>query len=144
MPYVHHYWILQDDGAEAVSERTLPVGSVQLVFHKGKQLLSLREGCLQPQSFICGQFIGFADVLSTGRIEMITVVLQPYAAKAFLNIPANLFFGRNVPMDEIEDKDYAELAARVSGTVDNKECIRLINSFYIIACACFLHINCIA
>ncbi len=38
-PYIRHYWILQDDSVTPVSERTLPIGCMQLVFHKGKQLL---------------------------------------------------------------------------------------------------------
>lgn len=38
-PYIRHYWILQDDSIAPVSERTLPIGCMQLVFHKGKQLL---------------------------------------------------------------------------------------------------------
>ncbi len=38
-PYIRHYWILQDDSIAPVSERTLPIGCMQLVFHRGKQLL---------------------------------------------------------------------------------------------------------
>ena len=47
---------------------------MQLVFHKGKQLLLSGGSELQPQSFISGQSVGFSDVQSTGRIEMITAV----------------------------------------------------------------------
>ena len=86
-PYIRYYWILRDDAALPVLERTLPVGCVQLVFHKGKRLMCLQESRLQPQSFISGQSFGFSDVVSTGVIEMITVVFQPYAAKVFLQIP---------------------------------------------------------
>lgn len=68
--YIRYYWILKDDAAFPVSERTLPVGCIQLVFHKGKQLLLLKERDLQPQSFVCGQSFGFSDVLSTGEIEI--------------------------------------------------------------------------
>ena len=70
-PYIRYYWILRDDALTPVSERTLPVGCMQLVFHKGRQLLSLQNSQLQPQSFICGQSFGFSDVMSTGMIEMI-------------------------------------------------------------------------
>ena len=40
-PYIRHYWILQDDAVFPVAERVLPVGCMQMVFHKGRQLLSL-------------------------------------------------------------------------------------------------------
>lgn len=82
-PYIRYYWILRDDALHPISERTLPVGCVQLMFHRGKPLQSLQTSELQPQAFISGQSFGFSDVLSTGEIEMITVAFQPYAAKAF-------------------------------------------------------------
>ena len=75
-PYIRHYWILQDDSIAPVSERILPIGCMQLVFHKGKQLLLLGESELQPQSFISGQSVGFSDVMSTGRIVMICFISQ--------------------------------------------------------------------
>ena len=34
-PYIRHYWILQDDSVTPVSERTLPIGCMQLYFIKG-------------------------------------------------------------------------------------------------------------
>ena len=60
-PYIRHYWILQDDAAVSVSERTFPIGCMQLVFHKGKQLFLQNDSKLQPQSFICGQSIGLSE-----------------------------------------------------------------------------------
>ena len=130
-PYIRHYWILQDDAAVPVSERTLPIGCMQLVFHKGKQLFLQNDLKLQPQSFICGQSVGFSDVLSTGRIEMITVVFQPYAAKALLHIPVHLFHGKDVAMDEVEDVELSDLAKQVTDTSDNIVCIRLIEQFFL-------------
>ncbi len=38
-PYVRYYWILEDGADVSVSERTLPTGCIQLVFHRGKRLL---------------------------------------------------------------------------------------------------------
>ena len=129
-PYIRYYWILRDDAALPVSERTLPVGCVQLVFHKGKRLMCLQESRLQPQSFISGQSFGFSDVVSTGVIEMITVVFQPYAAKVFLQIPLHLFNGQNVSTDEVEDRELSDLSYRITDTPDNDQCIRLIEQFF--------------
>ncbi|MFO3726217.1 AraC family transcriptional regulator [Butyricimonas muris] len=129
--YVRHYWILEEDAVLPVSERVLPVGCVQLVFHKGESLFLLKEGKLQPRAMICGHTFGFSDVLSTGRIEMLTVVFQPYAAKAFLHIPVRLFHGQSVAMEDVEDKDFKLLTTRVTDTTDQDECIRLIERFLI-------------
>lgn len=130
-PYIRHYWILQDDSVTPVSERTLPIGCMQLVFHKGKQLLLSGESELQPQSFISGQSVGFSDVQSTGRIEMITVVFQPYAVKALFHIPSHLFHGQNVDTDAMEDVELSDLVKQVTDTSDNAVSIRLIEQFFL-------------
>lgn len=129
-PYIRYYWILRDDAVISVSERTLPIGCVQLVFHKGKRLLCLQESQLQPQSFISGQSFGFSDVMSTGEIEMITVVFQPYAAKAFLQIPLHLFNGQNISTDDIDDMQLSDLSRQIADTPDNDLCIHLIEHFF--------------
>lgn len=130
-PYIRHYWILQDDAVFPVAERVLPVGCMQMVFHKGRQLLSLSESALQPQSFISGQSVGFSDVQSTGKIEMITVVFQPYAVRPLLHILGYLFHGQNISTDAVEDVELSDLAKRVTDTFDNIACIRLIEQFFI-------------
>lgn len=130
-PYVRHYWILEIDEVVPVRERVLPIGCVQLVFHRGVSLFLPKEGRLQPRTMICGHTVGFSDVLSTGRLEMITVVFQPHAAKAFLHIPVRLFHGQSVAMDEVEDKEFKELTRQVGDAVNHDDCIRLIESFLI-------------
>lgn len=129
-PYIRYYWILRDDALHPVSERTLPVGCMQLVFHRGKRLLTVQTSELQPQAFISGQSFGFADVVSTGEIEMITVAFQPCAARAFLHIPLHLFFNRNVAADAVEDPELSLLARQVAETEDDELCIRMIEDFF--------------
>ena len=130
IPYVRYYWILRDDSVLPVSERTLPTGCMQMVFHRGKQLLTKERG-LQPQAFICGQALQFEDVESTGQIEMIVVVFQPQAAKAFLHIPASHFYQQCVATWEVEDVELTDLTKRIEDTPGEDECISLIEQFLI-------------
>ena len=102
-PYVRYYWILEDGADVSVSERTLPTGCIQLVFHRGKRLLLVGKKESQPQAFICGQCLNFSDVMSAGKIEMITVVFQPYAARAILQLPLKFFYGELIAVDAIAD-----------------------------------------
>ena len=37
--YIRHYWILQSDMMNATTERTFPLGCIQIFFHKKKQLV---------------------------------------------------------------------------------------------------------
>lgn len=62
---------------------------------------------------------------------MITVVFQPYAARAFLRIPLQLFHNRNISTDEVEDRELSDLSKRIADTPDNDYCIRLIEQFFI-------------
>jgi hypothetical protein len=69
--------------------------------------------------------------LSTGRIEMITVVFQPYAVKALFHIPSHLFRGQTVDTDAMEDVELSDLVKQVTDTSDNAVCIRLIEQFFL-------------
>ena len=35
--YIRHYWILQSDRANVVTERTFPLGCIQIFFHKNNR-----------------------------------------------------------------------------------------------------------
>ena len=112
-PYVRYYWILEDGADVSVSERTLPTGCIQLVFHRGKRLLLVGKKESQPQAFICGQCLNFSDVMSAGKIEMITVVFQPYAARAILQLPLKFFYGELIAVDAIADLELSILSRKV-------------------------------
>ena len=84
---------------------------------------------MQPQSFISGQSFGFSDVITTGALEMITIVFQPYAAKVFLQIPSNLFFEQNIALSDMDDTELLELSKRIEETPCVDLCIHLIEQF---------------
>lgn len=128
-PYIKNYWILQDDAFVPVAERLLPVGTIQMTFHKGKRLFSKTGNELHPQALICGHSIGFSDVVSTGNIEMITIVFQPHTARTFFNLPLNVFRGYHISIHDMDDTELSDLAKRIEDTPDNEICIRLIEAF---------------
>lgn len=140
-PFIRYYWILEDNAVAPLSERTLPVGSVQLVFHKAKPLLSVQQARLQPQFFISGQSLGYTDVITTGRLEMIVAVFEPYAAGPFLNTPAGLFCGENIPLEEAESPDFRELADRIANTPGHEQCIGIIEAFLLRRLSAFPEYN---
>lgn len=138
-PYVKQYWSLKEDGLLPVAERTLPVGSLQLVFHRGKPLRWSAAGDgaeasgvpfnPQPQVFMAGQSLGFSDVVSDGPFEMIAVVFRPFASTLFFNLPADRFYNRLVDVQDMEDRELRELAYRVEEAPDTRASIGLIEHF---------------
>lgn len=126
-PFVKHYWILETDGITPVSERVIPTGFMQMIFHRGDRM-RLSDNKLQPQTFICGQSAGFTDLISTGRVNMIVVVFHPFGVKAFFPMPMSEFYGMNVSLDDLSDKSLWELKDRVYNEMDNSNAIALIES----------------
>lgn len=138
-PYIKHYWLLEDDSRQPVSERTLPTGSLQLIFHRGKPLRwsvplikkgeAATQPAWQPQVFLAGQSLGFSDVASNGPIEMIAVVFRPFASTLFFRIPADRFYNRLVDVEDMEDRELSRLAYRVAEAPGQAQAIRLIEDF---------------
>ena len=129
--YIRHYWILEVDNIASVSERVIPTGFTQLVFHRGQRMYSSSKDELQPQSFICGQSAGFTDLQSTGKVNMIVVVFQPFGARAFFKMPMNEIHSLDIPFDCLQDSSLMELEDRIYNTENNNTAIQLIEQFFI-------------
>ncbi|WP_029904818.1 helix-turn-helix domain-containing protein [Prevotella sp. 10(H)] len=130
-PYIKHYWTLEIDSIISVSERIVPVGCMQIVFHRGDRMNSLTDRKLQPQSFICGQSDGFTDLISTGKVNMLVIVFHPHGAKAFFPMPMSEFHKMDIPTGEIGDIALRELEERIYEEPDNTKAIALIESYFI-------------
>lgn len=127
-PYIHHYWILEENSPIIVNKRVIPIGSVQMVFHRNEQLSIQRGNTMHPQSFVGGQAMTYYDVSSTGNLNMIGVVLQPYAAQFLLHQPAHLFLGQKVSIDDTSDIELMELS-KIINHYDYNICIQMIEDF---------------
>lgn len=125
-PYIKHYWLLESDEI-AHSQRILPTGNIELVFHRGHLL---RQGNdFSPRTSLCGQTLSFADVQPTGYVNMITVVFQPFGAKAFFDLPFHELSGLSVPLEDVNRKAFADLEDKILSTPDDALCIRFIETF---------------
>lgn len=127
-PYVKHYWLLESDDV-ANSQRVIPTGNVELLFHRGSQMI--RNNQLIPRTSVSGQTISFADLVPTGTVNMIAVVFHPFGAKAFFNMPIYELSGLIISADDINLQSLKELEDRILNTADNEICIQLIESFLI-------------
>lgn len=127
-PFIRHYWILNVDELH-VSERVTPIGCMQMVFHRGDRMYSLTESKIQPQTFIGGQSVGYQDLKSMGRVNMIVVVFQPHGVKPFFRMPVNDFLSRNISIEDLGDKSLSELEDRILNASTDEEAIGLIEQF---------------
>lgn len=123
--FVKQYWILRTGSA---SERIIPAGNIQLCFYSGASL-ACGGRVWDSQAVLCGQSAGFADLRTLGEIRIISVVFQPYGARAFFKMPMAEVCGQKVTAGELEDSALRELEQRVAGTPDDAVCVRLIEAF---------------
>lgn len=97
--FVRYYWVLESDTTDGfVTERVVPNGAVELMFHYKnpfKCLISDQIEKKQPQSFISGLSNTYSDVTTQGESGMISVSFYPFGACNFFRFP----------MNETEDKD---------------------------------------
>ncbi len=139
-PYVKNYWLLKTaggagDGGSADGEsvasiaRTVPTGMMNLIFHRGRQLLAVHENALHPRAFLCGQERTFADLRYDGQVDMISVVFRPAGVRAFFDLPMGLAQGLRLSAGDLEDSELATLENSLTSTSDDRICILLIERF---------------
>lgn len=125
-PYIKHYWLLESDDI-VHSQRIIPTGNIELVFHRG-HLLRQQNG-FSPRISLCGQTLSFADLQPTGYVNMITVVFHPFGAKAFFDLPFHELSGLAVSVEDLNKKAFTGLEDKILSTPDDALCIRLIETF---------------
>ncbi|WP_313381454.1 helix-turn-helix domain-containing protein [Proteiniphilum saccharofermentans] len=128
-PYIKNYWLLKTACDSPELARTVPMGMMNLIFHRGNRLLSIHDNELHPRAFLSGQEKTFADLEYTGQINMISVVFRPIGVKAFFNLPMNKINNLRVTAGDLEDKELAELEHSLTNTEDDQLCILMIEKF---------------
>lgn len=130
-PYIRYYWLLKVNTISQISETSIPVGCINLIFHRGSRMFSETSNELQPQSFVGGLSTGFTELTSTGNVDMIVVVFQPFGARAFFNIPMSEFFNNCISIDDIGNNSLKELANQIEYIPDSLSSIKLIEEYFI-------------
>lgn len=126
-PFVKQYWILETDAAEGLTQRVIPTGSVSLMFYPGSKVIS--KGSRVPHTCLSGQFIGYDDLICSGRVRVIAAVFRPAGAKAFFPLPMGELFGASVSADEMNDRELSDLGKRIMDTADYDRAVALIEDF---------------
>ncbi len=132
--YVKHYWILEGDFPEGMSERIIPTGNIQLIFYKGSHRMTAPEdnqGKILPPSLLSGQTTGYSDIFPTGTIRIICVVFQPLGANAFFRLPMQELSNQKVSAQDLSDPFLEILEEKVMITKSVTACIRHIETFLI-------------
>ena len=132
-PYVRYYWVFKSN--QPLNTLTFPIGCPQLIFHKQTPLYIPELGTAQPEFTISGQVNYPSHLYADGNVEMIVVVFQPYALKAFLNLPVSLLHNLEISGYDLENKHLRQLAAQIFDCEDTSSCISIIEQWLLLQIA---------
>lgn len=120
-PYVRYYWTFKS--SRPLNVLTFPIGCPQIIFHKQTPLYVPELGTAQPAFAISGQVNYHSHLCADDHVEMIVAVLQPYALKAFLNLPASLLHNREASGYDLEDRYLEQLATQILDCGNTSLCV---------------------
>ena len=126
-PYIRYYWVFKSN--QPLNTLTFPIGCSQLIFHKQTPLYIPELRTTQSEFTVSGQVNYPSHLYADGNMEMIVVVFQPYALKAFLNLPISLLHNQEVSGYDLENKNLKQLAAQIFDCENTNLCISLIEQW---------------
>ncbi len=133
--YVQLIWIMEAPASsEIMSERIMPDGIVEFVFHFGDPYETIREGCLpekQNLGFAISQAKQFIEIRPTGKTGIIAVRCYPWGAHHFINIPTFNFLDQSISMEHLWGNEYIDLLEKINVSDSLFSKVELVEKFLI-------------
>lgn len=128
--YIKQYWFLEMEASEAVGERVIPTGYVELTFHFANHLLKRKRiDELQPGIILSGQKTDFFDVLPTGKISMLSIQFYPHSAGLFFDLPVNELTNETLDLYDLFGAPARELEEQLDDLPTLEEKVKHIENF---------------
>lgn len=128
--YIKHYWFLEMEAGNAVGERVIPSGYVELTFHFADRLIKRKIiDEMQSGIVLSGQKTNYFDVVPTGKIAMLTVQFFPHSAGLFLDMPVCVLENLTLDAKEVFGRAAASLEEQLFELPSLELRIRLIEQF---------------
>ncbi len=112
-----------------MSAFTFPVGCPQIIIHRKSPLYIPELDIRQGRMAVSGQVNFLSHLCTDGDTEMIVVVFHPHTMGMFLNVPADLFYNREVEAHDLGNKNLDELYLRVSECGQDAACMALVEKW---------------
>lgn len=125
-PFVKYYWVFERNYLARTIERAIPIGCMQLVFHRKNRVFSTAINDFQPKAFFEGQMSTYWDLHYEGENETIAVTFTPQGVQAFLALPMIDFLGKNIPIECLDDRLFSELEKAIINADNKMECVEII------------------
>ena len=114
---VKHYLILESEADVHLNYRLFSDGNPGIVFHFKNPLIQYSENHLpgnpQPNSFVYGQITHYNDLMSSGKLGMLVVVLEPYSIYSLLHVAAHELNNRIIKLADLFGQDALDLEEQI-------------------------------
>jgi len=131
-PYIKHYWYLEINRAEGtVTERGVPIDSVELMFHYMNPFMeSVRERSVeQPRFFVSGLSTDYVDAYNSGDAGVVAVSFKPCGACNFFSFPLDETEGENINLLDIDGRGLAMTEDSILSAASLAESISAIETY---------------
>lgn len=128
-PFVKYYWVFERNYLARTTERAIPIGCMQLVFHRKNRVFSTSTNDFQPKAFIEGQMSTYWDLHYEGENETIAVTFTPQGVQAFFNAPMAEFCNKNIPIECLGDRQFVDLQQAVLDADNKMECVEIVERY---------------
>ncbi|MDD3049569.1 MAG: helix-turn-helix domain-containing protein [Candidatus Cloacimonetes bacterium] len=130
--FIKHYWVLEINSSEGeISERVIPTGDIELMFHYKRpfEVLCEKKSHTQYRSFISGINSKFSDISAKGDSGVIVVTFYPHGACNFFRFPLHEIEDSSTDLNEIHPSSVRFIEESISTLTSIDKKISLIEDF---------------
>jgi AraC-like DNA-binding protein len=127
------YWMVEGEETEIKSEKIIPDGYTELIFHYGDAYRANISGQWQVQSphLLAGQIRNYFYLENTDKPKMIAVKLMPAALTQLFNLDMSSYTDKAVPLDTIPNTTLQKLRDLVLPFHDKAIIKQMLDDFFL-------------
>ncbi|MBB6126938.1 helix-turn-helix domain-containing protein [Mucilaginibacter lappiensis] len=112
---IKHYLILESNCNEPINYRLFSDGNPGMVFYFKTPLMQqgADQAYAHPNSFVYGQLTQYKDLVSTGKLDILVVVFQPYGLYALSGVASVELNDSLIKLNELFKSNAEDLEDRV-------------------------------
>jgi len=130
---VKHYLILESDQDIHSNYRLFSDGNPGIVFHYKNPFSQLYHNDvvaqMQPRSFVYGQITHYYDLIATGSLGMVVVVLHPYNINSLFKVSADELNNSTIDLADFYGSEVRDIEDLLHSAKTSREIIAVIEKF---------------
>ena len=130
-PFVKCYWMLESNGEVLITDKILPDGCIEMIFHFGEQFVKNKNNAPErvDRFFVNGQNTIPFTLSPTGVSYLIGIRFFPYGAWPFVHVPMDELTNKFVSLEDLYGDNANQLTEQLINEPPGDRRIQLIEQF---------------